>query len=71
MQASGCVEEYTLDEINIKSDAELLRRYRFDIPVIMINGEEAFRHRLTGVEFQKRIKEAGACPLPDLEENQP
>jgi len=44
MQASGCVDEYTLEEINIESDTELLRRYRFDVPVIMINGEEAFRH---------------------------
>lgn len=56
MQASGCVDEYTLDEINIESDAELLRRYRFDVPVIMINGVEAFRHYLTAAEFCQKIR---------------
>jgi glutaredoxin len=59
MEASGCAEEYTLDEINIESDPELLKRYRYDIPVITINGVEAFRHRLTLEEFRQRIKEAG------------
>ncbi|MDQ5847189.1 MAG: glutaredoxin family protein, partial [Acidobacteriota bacterium] len=55
MEASGCAEEYTLDEINIESDPELLKRYRYDIPVITINGVEAFRHRLTAEEFRQRI----------------
>ena len=60
MQASGCREEYTLEEINIESDAELLRRYRYDIPVITVNGEEAFRHRLTAEEFRARLKKANS-----------
>lgn len=63
MEASGCAEEYTLDEINIESDVELLRLYRYDIPVITINGMEAFRHRLTSAEFRQWIKHGGACPL--------
>ncbi|HEY5885615.1 MAG TPA: glutaredoxin family protein [Pyrinomonadaceae bacterium] len=58
IKASGYREEYTLEEINIESDAELLRRYRFDIPVITINGEEAFRHRVSAVEFVEKIKKA-------------
>jgi glutaredoxin len=58
IEASGYRGEYTLEEINIESDAELLRRYRYDIPVIMINGEEAFRHRLTANEFRQRLKQA-------------
>ena len=59
IEASGYREEYTLEEINIESDAELLRRYRYDIPVITINGEEAFRHRVTQAEFRERLKQAG------------
>jgi glutaredoxin len=59
IEASGYREEYTLEVINIESDAELLRRYRYDIPVITINGEEAFRHRLTADEFRQKLKEAG------------
>ena len=58
IEASGYREEYTLEEINIESDAELLRRYRYDIPVITINGEEAFRHRVTADEFRQKLEEA-------------
>ena len=58
IEASGYHEEYTLEEINIESDAELLRRYRYDIPVITINGEEAFRHCVTADEFRENLKEA-------------
>lgn len=52
MQAARCPDEYTLDEINIESDPDLLKRYQHDIPVITINGREAFRHRLTAQEFK-------------------
>jgi glutaredoxin len=60
IKSSGCRNEYTLEEINIESDAALLRQYRYDIPVITINGEEAFRHRVTADEFRKRLTEAGS-----------
>ncbi|MCA1605513.1 MAG: glutaredoxin family protein [Acidobacteria bacterium] len=59
IEASGYREEYTLEEINIESDAELLRRYRYDIPVITINGEEAFRHRLTTDQFRQKLEQVG------------
>lgn len=61
MQGADCNNEYTLEEINIESDRELLRRYQYDIPVITIDGVEAFRHRLTAEAFRERIR-AGACP---------
>ena len=53
--AAGCSDEYTLDEIDIESDSDLLRRYQYDIPVITINGVEAFKHRLTAEEFRLAI----------------
>ena len=55
IQTAQCADEYTLNEINIESDSNLLRRYRYDIPVIVINGVEAFRHRLTPEEFRRAI----------------
>ena len=55
IKAAGCLDEYTLDEINIESDPELLERYQYDIPVITINGTEAFRHRLSVAEFRSAI----------------
>ena len=61
MRAASCANEYTLQEINIESDPELLKRYQYDIPVIFVDGVEAFRHKLTSDEFRNRIR-AGACP---------
>jgi glutaredoxin len=58
IESAQCNDEYTLEEIDIESDIELLRRYRYDIPVITINGEEAFRHRVTAAEFRKRLHHA-------------
>lgn len=55
MAAARCPDEYTLAEINIESDPELLSRYQYDIPVITIDGVEAFRHRLTAEEFRQRL----------------
>jgi len=64
MQAARCPDEYTLDEINIESDSALLRRYQFDIPVITINGIEAFRHRLTSEAFRARLQEEAGASRP-------
>ena len=55
MSKSGCVELYTLEEIDISSDAELLARYQFEIPVLCINGVEVFRHRLRAEDFKARV----------------
>lgn len=55
IQAAGCSEEYTLEEINIESDAELLRLYRHDIPVITVDGVEAFRHRFSPDQFRQKL----------------
>ena len=38
--------DLTLEEVNIEHDLDLLQRYRYDIPIITINGVEAFRHRV-------------------------
>lgn len=56
MSRARCADLYSLEEINIESDSELLARYRFEIPVLSINGVEAFRHRLRSEEFKARVK---------------
>ena len=55
IDSARCANEYTLEEIDIESDGALLRRYGDDIPVITIDGEEAFRHSLTSEEFRRRL----------------
>ena len=50
---AGCSDRFTLKEVNIESDKELLRKYQYDIPVVMIDGIEAFRHRVKVDEFKR------------------
>ncbi|HEX5702240.1 MAG TPA: glutaredoxin family protein [Pyrinomonadaceae bacterium] len=56
MAKADCAELYKLAEINIESDAELFARYRDEIPVLLIDGVEAFRHRLTADSFRAYLK---------------
>ena len=58
MQNAGCSDRFTLEEINIESDEELLRKYKYDIPIVTIDGLEAFRHRVNVDEFRKSIKQS-------------
>src|SRR2546426_1567022 len=41
MARTNCGELYELEEINIESNPELLARYQYDIPLLLINGVEA------------------------------
>ena len=59
IEAADCVDEYTLEEINIESEPGLMSLYQYDIPVITINGVEAFRHRLTSDVFRERLLRSG------------
>jgi glutaredoxin len=54
--SAGCNDQFVLEEINIESDEELLRKYKYDIPVVAINGMEMFIHRVDPKEFATRIK---------------
>jgi glutaredoxin len=56
IERADCAGEYTLNEVNIDTDPDLRKRYKNDIPVITINGVEAFRHRVTSAEFKARIR---------------
>jgi len=56
--AAGCEEMFVLEEVNIDNDAELAARFGFDIPVLNINGKEAFRHRLTSGDFKAALDAA-------------
>jgi glutaredoxin len=58
ISAAGCQDEYTLAVINIESDPRLLAQYQYDIPVITIDGVEAFRHRLSPDAFRRRLRDA-------------
>ena len=55
IQNAGCGERFTLEEINIESDDELLRKFKYDIPVVTIDGVEAFRHRVDTAAFRRKL----------------
>jgi len=58
IQAAGCEGQYTLEEVNVESDPDLRRRYRYDIPVITLDGVEAFRHRVSPEQFREALRRA-------------
>jgi glutaredoxin len=53
--SARCSDQFVLEEIDIESDEELLRKYKYDIPVITIDGVETFIHRVTPHEFREKI----------------
>ncbi len=56
MFSAGCDDDFTLEEVNIDEDPELKERYRFDIPVITIDGIKAFKHRVDSKEFKRKLR---------------
>ena len=55
IQKAGGSDRFTLEEVNIESDDELLRKYKYDIPVITIDGVETFIHRVVPQDFRQKI----------------
>jgi glutaredoxin len=51
-------QEFGLEikEVNIEEDDELFKKYRYDIPVIWINGRKAFKHRINEEQLRKRLE---------------
>ena len=59
---ADCVELYVLEAINIETDPDLLARYQYEIPVLLIDGVEAFKYRVRSEEFRARLIEGGGKP---------
>jgi glutaredoxin len=55
IQAAGIEDEYTFEEVDIEQDAEAYERYKFEIPVITVDGHKAFKYRLTAGDFRRRL----------------
>ena len=46
---------FVINEMNIEDSPTLRVRYGQDIPVVMVNGEEAFRHRFDIVRLRRLL----------------
>jgi len=47
--------DFTLQEIDISTSAELLSRYETEIPVLMIDGRKAAKYRITETELKRKL----------------
>ena len=56
IKLAKCDELYSLEEVDIETDATLFARYRDDIPVLCINGRDAFKHQLNAQDFRRAIQ---------------
>ena len=48
----------TWEPVDVDRDKALLVRYGMDVPVVLVNGTERFRHRLEFGDLQKALGEA-------------
>ena len=55
IESAGVSDRFSMEEVNIESDPELLRKYRYDIPVVTIDGREVFRHRVNTDVFRTLV----------------
>ena len=63
MLAAHCQDLYSLQEINIDTDPALIRRYGWEIPVVVVNGVDTFKNRLTSAEFEREIRRVLASDI--------
>lgn len=47
---------FNLREVNILEDPEAHQRFKEEIPVVFINGKEAFKYHLDEKQFLKRLE---------------
>jgi glutaredoxin len=46
---------FDYEEVDIDGDAELVRRYNDEVPVIAINGVKAFKYKVDMKDFLKKL----------------
>jgi len=50
---------FELREVDITQDPALFEEYRYDIPVVFVNGRKAFKHRLDAKAVEARLRREG------------
>ncbi|MBI3660722.1 glutaredoxin family protein [Candidatus Acetothermia bacterium] len=46
---------FLVEKIDITQDPKIFEKYQYDIPVILIDGIERFRHQVTTEELEKAL----------------
>lgn len=47
---------FDLREVDITQDPALFEEYRYDIPVVFVNGRKAFKHHLDAKAVEQRLR---------------
>jgi glutaredoxin len=47
--------DFEIKEIDITKDNDIFEKYKYDIPVVHLNGIIAFKHRITESELIKKL----------------
>ncbi len=49
--------DFTLEIVDIDTDAELRRKFNEEVPVIFVNGRKAFKYRVDARRFLRLIRQ--------------
>jgi len=49
----------TWEVVDVDRDKALLVKYGMDVPVVLIDGRQAFKHRVSAAELQSALAQAG------------
>lgn len=50
------IKEFTFKEIDITQDPDIFEKFKYDIPVVHINGKIAFKYRIDENEFIHKLE---------------
>jgi hypothetical protein len=56
----------SLEVVDITTSSELMSRYRYDIPVLLVGGSLAFRHRIDPARLSARLLHGLPAPLEEV-----
>lgn len=65
-QELGSSLSTSLEIVDITTSSELMARYRFDIPVLLVGGSAAFRHRIDPARLSARLLQGVPAPLEEV-----
>ncbi len=56
----------SLQVVDITTSSELMALYRYDIPVLLVDGRAAFRHRVDPARLSARLLQGVPAPLEEV-----
>ncbi|MHB8416735.1 MAG: redoxin domain-containing protein [Myxococcales bacterium] len=58
---------FELIEVDIEQDAKLFEQFKWDVPVVFVDGRKAFKHRVDEKEFTARLERGRAFAMGTLD----